>query len=83
MIMITLVPQDDNGIRMTMNQWQGFPIGPPVDIAILKLQVRKRQDSDSLKHWPKSGSIRRRSRVNFQLSTWKKIVNVSEGLNQR
>ena len=82
MIMVTFVPQNDNGIRMTMNQRQRFPISTPVDIAILKLQVRKCQDSDSFKQWPKSGSIRRRSRVDFQLGARKKIVNVCEGLNQ-
>ena len=83
MIMITLVPQNDDGVRMTMNQRQCFPVGPPVDIAILKLQVWKRQNSDSFQQWPKSGSIRRRSRVNFQLGTRQKIVNLSEGLNSQ
>ena len=83
MIMITLVPQNDNGVRMTMNQWQCFPVSPPVDIAILKLQVWKCQNSDSFQQWPKSGSIRRRSRVNFQLGTRQKIVNLSEGLNSQ
>ena len=58
-IMVTLVPQNNNGIRMTMNQRQRLPISPPVDISILKLQVRECQDSNSLKQWPKSGSIRR------------------------
>ena len=75
MIMITLVPQNDDHVRMTMNQRQCFPVGPPVDIEILKLQVWKCQNSDCFQQWPKSGSIRRRSR--------QKIVNVSEGLNQR
>ena len=51
MIMVTLVPQNNNSIRMAMNQRQGFTIGPPVDIAILKFRVRKRKDSDSLTTW--------------------------------
>ena len=66
MIMITLAPQNDDGVRMTMNQRQCFPVGPPVDLAILKLQVWKCQNSDS-----------------FQQCNRQKIVNVSEGLNQR
>ena len=52
MIMITLAPQHDDGVKMTMNQRQRFPVGPPVDIAILKLQVWKCQNSDSFQQWP-------------------------------
>ena len=43
MIMVTLVRQNNNSIRMTMNQGQSFTIVPPVNIATLKLQVRKRK----------------------------------------
>ena len=43
MIMVTFRPQNHYGIRMTMNQRQSFTVGPPVDIAILKFQVRKRK----------------------------------------
>ena len=81
MIMVTFRPQNHSGIRMTMNQRQSFTVGPPVDIAILKFQVRKRKDSDSFNQGPQSGSIRRRGRMNFQLSTRKKVVNVRQGLN--
>ena len=82
MIMVTLVPQNNIRIRMTMNQRQGFTIGPPVDIAILKLQMRQRKDPDSFDHGPQSGSMWRRGRMNFQLSTRKTTVNVRQGLNQ-
>ena len=82
MIMVTLVPQNNNRIRMTMNQRQGFTIGLPADIAILKFQVRKRKDSDSFNHGPQSGSMWRRGRMNLQLGTRKKIVNVRQSLNQ-
>ena len=65
-----------------MNQGQGLTIGPDVNIAILKFPLRKRQDSDSFNHGPQSRSMWRRSRMNFQFSTRKK-VNVRQGLSQR
>ena len=65
-----------------MNQRQGLTKGPPVDIAVLKLQVRKRKDPDSFDHGLQSGSMWRSGRMNLQLSTRKKIVNVRQSLNQ-
>ena len=60
-----------------------LPNVPPVDIAVLKLQIRKCQHTNVLYHRPQSNGLRRRSGMNFQLGTGKKIINVGQGLNQR